>query len=246
MLSLILFGLTDSFCQSLERQVIGSAGTSAVSGGYELSFTVGEAVVPTLTAGGYTLTQGFQQPSIVSVVFDSLQLEDTVINASCQKANDGYCVINILNGTAPYTVNWATITPTVNITTGSKDTSENLTPGVYSVTVTDAVGRVGFISFEIKVNTAECALTFYSGITPNGDGNNETLVIDGIIYYPENELRVFNRWGELVWVGKNYDNVNVVWNGQNRRGQNLPDGTYYYLVSIPGQDLIKKWVELTR
>ena len=232
--------------QSIERFVIGSSGTNVTSGGLSISFTTGEAVVFTASSGGFDLTQGFQQPSIVAVNNDSLRIKDTVINASCQRADDGYCVITMLDGTAPFTIRWGTPIPEVNVTTGVSDTSQRLTPGVYDVTITDANGRVGFLSFEIKVNNAECVLVFYSGITPNGDGNNDLLVIDGIEYFPKNELRVYNRWGELVWTGIDYNNKDVAWNGQNRRGQPLPDGTYYYLVSIPGQDLIKKWIELIR
>ncbi len=69
----LVFGLaTLSFgfaaqAQSLERQVIGSAGGYEEEAGYSLSFTVGEPVVETAIAGTLVLTQGFQQPDDVSV-----------------------------------------------------------------------------------------------------------------------------------------------------------------------------------
>lgn len=53
--------------QSLDRQVIGSAGGYETQGGYSLSFTVGEPVVETAITGSLVLTQGFQQPDDVSV-----------------------------------------------------------------------------------------------------------------------------------------------------------------------------------
>ena len=50
------------FSQGIERQVIGSAGTSAEAGGIEISYTVGESVISTeVVSGSFTLTQGFQQ-----------------------------------------------------------------------------------------------------------------------------------------------------------------------------------------
>lgn len=56
-----------SQAQSLERQVIGSAGGYEEEAGYSLSFTVGEPVVETAISGSLVLTQGFQQPDNISV-----------------------------------------------------------------------------------------------------------------------------------------------------------------------------------
>ncbi|CAN5336310.1 hypothetical protein BH09BAC1_BH09BAC1_00350 [soil metagenome] len=65
-LATIGFGVA-SQAQTLERQVIGSAGGYEVENGYSLSFTVGEPVVETAINGSLILTQGFQQPDDVSV-----------------------------------------------------------------------------------------------------------------------------------------------------------------------------------
>lgn len=51
-----------AFAQTVDRQVIGSTGGVVTAGGTTLSFTVGEVVTATVTAGSFTLTQGFQQP----------------------------------------------------------------------------------------------------------------------------------------------------------------------------------------
>lgn len=62
--------------QSLDRQVIGSAGGFDSQGGYSLSFTVGEPVVETAISGTLVLTQGFQQPDDIKVgVNDIVKLE---------------------------------------------------------------------------------------------------------------------------------------------------------------------------
>lgn len=52
-----------TFAQSIERSVIGSAGSFVSSGSVQLSWTVGETVVNTASAGSVILTQGFQQPN---------------------------------------------------------------------------------------------------------------------------------------------------------------------------------------
>ncbi len=88
-------------------------------------------------------------------------------------------------------------------------------------------------------------LKFYSGITPNGDGHNDKWEIDGITKFPENDVTLFNRWGDKVWYGKNYDNVNVVWDGKNTNGAFLTDATYFYVIELDNKTY-KGWVELTK
>jgi gliding motility-associated-like protein len=100
------------------------------------------------------------------------------------------------------------------------------------------------------VRDAECVIHIYNGITPNGDGNNDTWFIDGIQSFPDNKISIFNRWGTKVWEGINYDNTKVVWKGTNQSGQPLPDGTYYYIVELYDTDgsvlySRSKWVEVT-
>ncbi|RJE74831.1 PKD domain-containing protein [Reichenbachiella sp. MSK19-1] len=79
--------------------------------------------------------------------------------------------------------------------------------------------------------------------TPNGDGSNDTwripLIDDPL--YARNKVQVFNRWGTKVYEGTDYDNVNVVWNGTANTGlvpygKELPDGTYFYYLTIEGED----------
>ncbi|MBP7272879.1 MAG: gliding motility-associated C-terminal domain-containing protein [Saprospiraceae bacterium] len=70
-------------------------------------------------------------------------------------------------------------------------------------------------------------------ITPNGDGLNETFIIDALNdnpgAYPDNEFVVFNRWGDIVYRKKNYDNS---WGGENQQGNPLPTATYYYILRL--------------
>ncbi len=103
----------------------------------------------------------------------------------------------------------------------------------------------GFQQPNEKNETAsDIELHFYSGITPNGDENNEVWQIDGITNFPENSISIFNRWGNLVWNKKNYDNVKIVWDGKNNKSEKLPDATYFYVADVAGKTF-KGWVELT-
>ncbi|NLR94592.1 Ig-like domain-containing protein [Flammeovirga agarivorans] len=75
----------------------------------------------------------------------------------------------------------------------------------------------------------EPLLTFYSGFSPNGDQLNDAFVIEGIGGYPDNDITIYNRWGQPVYKGNGYDNT---WNGNNQNNEPLPDGTYYYILKV--------------
>ncbi len=62
-----------------------------------------------------------------------------------------------------------------------------------------------------------------SAFTPNGDGLNDTWAIGNLP--EENELVIFNRWGELIYRKVNYQNE---WDGRNTDGSKLPLGVYIY------------------
>ena len=68
-------------------------------------------------------------------------------------------------------------------------------------------------------------LTFYSAITPDGDGSNDVWIIEGLYLATEHQLRIFNRWGLQVFESEDYQND---WGGQ-WNGKDLPDGTYFYV-----------------
>jgi gliding motility-associated-like protein len=72
-------------------------------------------------------------------------------------------------------------------------------------------------------------------ITPNGDGVNDSAIID----YPFNgkekaELYIFNEWGHEVYRAVPYDNSKA-WNG-TFNGNLVPEGTYYFKY-IPDEGL---------
>ena len=102
------------------------------------------------------------------------------------------------------------------------------TTGYYSVMVTDSIGCRAFSdSIYIIVNVLDGMIP--EGISPNGDGLNDYWVLDGLEFFPEAELIIFNRWGNEVYRKRNYFND---WNGTNGKGEPLPDGNYFYLLDL--------------
>lgn len=70
--------------------------------------------------------------------------------------------------------------------------------------------------------------------TPNNDGINDQFLIRVTGYFKLNGLRIFNRWGQLVYETKD---LNMMWSGKYN-GQNATVGTYYWV--IEGIDLFGK------
>lgn len=69
-------------------------------------------------------------------------------------------------------------------------------------------------------------------ITPNGDGFNDKWIIDNIEFFPANSILIVNRNGQVVFDMTGYDNS---WDG-TFNGNTLPDGTYYYVLELEGND----------
>ena len=77
----------------------------------------------------------------------------------------------------------------------------------------------------------------YNEFTPNNDGSNDVFRIDCIENYPNNKLEVYNRYGDLVYETRGYQND---WDGTANRGpvltnKPLPVGTYYYILQVDGR-----------
>jgi gliding motility-associated-like protein len=116
----------------------------------------------------------------------------------------------------------------------------------YQITVTDGNNCRNNDSVTVYVVLNDtCIIQIYNLISPNGDNDNDVWWIDGIKFFPENNVRLFNRWGAKVWQGKGYDNDKVIWKGDNQNGVKLPVSTYYYIIEL-GDRTITGFVELVQ
>ena len=109
--------------------------------------------------------------------------------------------------------------------------------GVYNVTITTAEGCVGAISFEV-VNT-QCFIQ--RGISPgNMDGDNDFFDLSTM---DVRQLSIFNRYGQEVYSRSNYTNE---WYGQTNSGDELPTGTYFYMIERDNGEQITGWIYINR
>jgi gliding motility-associated-like protein len=84
------------------------------------------------------------------------------------------------------------------------------------------------------------------GFSPNGDNINDTWHISGLDQYPINHVEVYSRWETKVFETDNYG-VNNEWNGIPNvlnsivfGNSNVPEGTYYYIITFGGEFEDKK------
>ena len=77
------------------------------------------------------------------------------------------------------------------------------------------------------------------GFSPNNDYNNDTWYILSIENYPNNHVKIFDRWGLLVYQKDHYENNVAPWDGRANSGQQagklLDQGTYYYMLDVGGE-----------
>ena len=216
---------------------MGSYGvTTVINDSISISSTVGESVIATISADSLTLTQGFQQPGFAGFLSFSISTTQT----SCPTSTDGSARIEDLVGCrGPYNIVWSNGSET--------NTAEDLGAGLYSVTVSTSECSLTQ-TFEIITSPdVNCDLRFFNAFSPNEDGTNDGWEIENIenAEYRDNSVEIFNRWGQSVWSGENYDNQDVIWRGKEKNGQDLPDATYFYIAKVNAK-VYKGYIELTR
>ena len=118
---------------------------------------------------------------------------------------------------------------------------ESMGDGTYSVVIqTDPPCYMAEGAF--NVITEECSLTLPNVITPgNGDALNEAFFVEGLDAYPGSAIRIFNRWGELLYSSQNFG-ASAGWAPNEDEAS---EGTYYYELRIlqGNDDLIINTVE---
>jgi hypothetical protein len=103
-------------------------------------------------------------------------------------------------------------------------------------TVSDRCGNTD--SFTQIVNVY-CKLEIFNGLSVNGDNFNEKFILKGIECYPGNNVKIFNRWGVLVFEIDDYDNIDKSFKGISegrvtiKQKEKLPSGTYFYIIKYP-------------
>ncbi|MEO8148170.1 MAG: gliding motility-associated C-terminal domain-containing protein [Bacteroidia bacterium] len=86
----------------------------------------------------------------------------------------------------------------------------------------------------ITSEPAPCAISVPNFVTPNGDNINDVFFIKNLEQYDGVDLKIYNRWGNVVYESSDYGAAN------NYGFKDEPDGTYFYVLNVPGTEITTK------
>lgn len=164
-----------------------------------------------------------------------LTLDPSDFIVECEITNlDVELRVDVTGGTGDYNYLWSsgkTENP-INL---------NLNPGIYSVQITDENMCIIDTAFRIAAFTENCVPNVF---TPNGDEVNDIWLLEDAFFYSDSEVRVYNRYGKLVFKSIGYDSP---WDGKNEKGNDVKDGSYFYVIDLGDKyDKIKGTVSIIR
>lgn len=154
----------------------------------------------------------------------------------CNNSEDGRIEL-IAEGNEPLFYRWAD--------QENNASRENLGPGKYEFTITDANGcRID--SMVELIPERELCFDIPSAFTPNGDGINDRWKIERLSkVYPDATVKIFDRRGKMLYYINSYSQEKA-WNGM-LDGHPLPMDSYHYVI-YPGKgiDPIVGYITLIR
>ena len=156
------------------------------------------------------------------------------VEAGCQSVNYVLTALPIDSSFNPETssYSWQNASGQIVGTTQSITVTE---PGNYFVSITS--NGCSSNSLPVTVDSINCVIQ--KGISVNNDGKNDTFDLRG---FNVKKLTIFNRYGMKVYDKNNYTNQ---WGGQSSDGDELPDGTYYYVIERDGGNKTG-WIYINR
>ena len=194
------------------------------------------SIVTLLGAGDYQVTisdrNGCQ--AVASFPVENPEEVEVIISTTSDKGDaDGTALAHVNGGQGPFTFEWRFGGNAGEVIGDDGQFIDGLITGTYFVTVTDANGCTAFDFDGGHVPPEFACFQAKAVITPDGDGNNEEFIIGCTDKFQDNRLEIFNRWGQLVYETDDYvcqqGTLGSCWTGTNIRGEDLPEGTYFYV-----------------
>jgi len=207
------------------------------------------AAIDTNTAGTYTFTPDAGQCASSGTLAVTLQAGfDFAIDGACIN-NDYTLTVSALNTTFDATTASYAWFNSNNVSVGGNSNTFNTTQYLASTPVEEAMP----VTFSVTVTTADgCSKThsitltsvaceIQKGISADNDGLNDHFDLTG---FNVKNLSIFNRYGLKVYSKSAYTNQ---WIGQTDAGDDLPDGTYFYVIDFNDNQPAKTgWVYINR
>lgn len=229
-----------------------------VSSTGKLSFCFGDSLVLMATPGAYTYlwnntvtsanmsakaegkyTLKITDPSTGCSATDSVFVEENalpVLNVGPDTTISLGSSIELHANSNMPVANWAWYPGTgLNDPSSPNPVATPLATTTYNLLIVDINGCVALDSLKITVLN-DYHVIVSTMMTPNGDGFNDTWIIQNIENYPRTKVSVVTRQGQEVFSSDSYDNK---WDG-TFDGQKLADGTYYYVIKFEGDAKVLK------
>ncbi len=231
---------TDASCYGTSdgtATITATGGTQPYAYAWTGGFTGYQAT--NLNAGTYfvTITDNNNCQTVDTAVIASpsaIAVSEVMTSPSCIDNNDGSIAVTATGGQSPYIYLW-----------NNRDTdslAEELTAGTYYLTLTDNNDCETIKTYELPDGTETC-LKIPDIFTPNGDGTNDTWIIEGIDLYPDATVEIYNRWGDLIFKSTGYTEP---WDG-TWHGKELPISSFIYIINLNnGTDPIQGIVTIKR
>jgi gliding motility-associated-like protein len=192
-------------------------------------------------AGAYTVT-GVTDAGCSNTASGTQTITVNAIPDAPTAGNDStYCSAWTL---VPMTATGTGGTMTWYSSTGSVlGTGDSFTPlsgeGTTLYYVTETLLGCEGASSEVMITINVCDITTPTAFTPDGDGVNETWqIVDLDIVYPDNVVRIYNRWGNLIFEhdsSKDGAYSTKEWDG-TYKGEALPVGSYYFAIEFNNEE----------
>ncbi|KXK37595.1 MAG: gliding motility-associated C-terminal domain-containing protein [Saprospiraceae bacterium] len=117
------------------------------------------------------------------------------------------------------------------------DTPEDIT---YIVQLYDDIGCLSEKRYRIVVKETckDASVTLPNAFSPNNDGINDVYTLKDVALCGKMHIRVYNRWGNLVFEDVDWNNQ---WDGRSGNGENLPQGTYFIEI-VFGRGFVKSGI----
>ncbi len=166
-----------------------------------------------------------------TILLDSLNVPQTPIVSgdSTICSNDPPPSYELINANPNGTISWfGDANLTEYLGSGNSFYPENDSSATYYVlqTVNGCAGQAQ--SFYVEV--IACNLIIPTAFTPDGDGDNDLWEIVGLdAQFPLNQVKVYNRWGDLIYTSVEGNYALSPWDG-TYNDKNLPVGSYYFIL----------------
>ena len=210
------------------------------AGTYTITYSYCEVLNPTNCTGTQTLVVtvgGTVTPTALPVA-----VEDRASTAMNTPINIAVLANDTLNGAT--TPNVVTSPANGTVVVNADNTVEYRPHTGFAGTDTfvyEICNSAGCSSATVTVDIVN-KIVPYNGMSVDGDGKNDYFHIGGIENYPNNVVRIYNRWGVKVFEVSGYDNVTRVFKGISdgrvtvEAPNKLPQGTYYYVIEYYDQN----------